>query len=352
MRRRQGVGAGRSPAGGTEAPGVQPAASVASRRAHPMRSLIARRCVYGLFTLLVVAVVVFAATQVLPGNAAYAVLGKDAADPGRLHVLERELGLNRPVTTQFWRWFTGILTGHFGKSLASGEPVWSLVGPRIGNSAVLVVLSGVIGSVLGVTLGVVTAIRRDGILDHLMAVIALAISALPEFVVALILIFLVSTNVFHLLPAVSSIPPGTSAWAQPKLLILPVATLVIVIFPYVTRMVRAAMIEALESDYVEMARLRGLKRWRILLVHALPNATAPAIQVIGLNFLYLAGGIVIVEYVYNYPGIGLALVDAVSNRDVPTIQFIVVTLAAFYVVMNIVTDIVALLSTPRRRVAR
>jgi peptide/nickel transport system permease protein len=319
---------------------------------HPMRKLIIQRCIYGLFTLLAVAVVVFAATQVLPGNAAYAVLGKVSADPARLHQLERQMGLNRPILTQFWIWFKGILTGHFGTSLANGEPVWSLVGPCIANSAVLVVLSGVIGSVLGVVLGVVTAIRRDGILDHIMAVIALTISALPEFVVALILIFLVSTNVFHIVPAVSLIQPGTSAWAQPRLLILPVATLVIVIFPYIARMVRGAMIEALESEYVEMARLRGLKPWRVLLVHALPNATAPGIQVIGLNFLYLAGGIVVVEYVYNYPGIGFALVNAVTNRDVPTIQFIVVMLAAFYVVMNVFTDVVALMCTPRRRVAR
>ena len=322
------------------------------RPQHPLGKLIIRRCVYGLFTLLAVAVVVFAATQVLPGNAAYATLGREAADPARLHQLERQMGLGRPVVTQFWTWFKGILTGHFGTSLANGDSVSSIVSPCIGNSAVLVVLSGVIGSVLGVVLGVVTAIRRDGILDHVMAVIALTISALPEFVVALILIFLVSTNVFHVLPAVSLIQPGTSAWDQPRLLILPVATLVIVIFPYITRMVRGAMIEALESEYVEMARLRGLKRWRVLLVHALPNATAPGIQVIGLNFLYLAGGIVVVEYVYNYPGIGFALVNAVTNRDIPTIQFIVVMLAAFYVVMNVFTDVVALMSTPRRRVAR
>jgi len=322
------------------------------RRPHPMRKLVLQRLAYGVITIVVVSIVVFAATQVLPGNAAYAILGKSGASPARLHAMEAQLGLNRPITTQFWSWFTGILRGHFGTSLANGEPVWSLVGPRLGNSAALVVLSGVIGSVLGVALGIVTALRRDGIVDHFMAIVALTVSALPEFVVAIVLIFLVSTNVWHLFPAVSIIQPGTSAWSQPRLLVLPVATLVIVIFPYVARMVRAAMIEALESDYVEMARLKGLKRWRVMLMHALPNAAAPGIQVIGLNFLYLAGGIVVVEYVYNFPGVGLALVNAVQNRDVPTIQFIVVVLAAFYVVMNITTDVVALLATPRRRVAR
>jgi peptide/nickel transport system permease protein len=127
---------------------------------------------------------------------------------------------------------------------------------------------------------------------------------------------------------------------------------VVVIVPYIFRMMRAAMIEALESDYVEMARLKGVPEWRLVLMHALPNALAPTIQVIGLTFLYLAGGVVVVEFVFNFPGVGQGLVFAVNNRDIPVIQFIVVALAAFYVVMNIVTDVVALLATPRRRIAR
>jgi peptide/nickel transport system permease protein len=148
------------------------------------------------------------------------------------------------------------------------------------------------------------------------------------------------------------LPPGSYAWTAPRLLVLPAATLVIVIVPYIQRMTRAAMIEALESDYVEMAQLKGVPRWRVVLLHALPNATAPIIQVIGLNFLYLAGGVVIVEYVFAFPGIGQGLVYAVDDRDIPVIQFIVVVLAAFYVCMNIVTDIIALLATPRHRIPR
>jgi peptide/nickel transport system permease protein len=158
--------------------------------------------------------------------------------------------------------------------------------------------------------------------------------------------------VFHALPATSTIPPGSHPWNNIKALILPVATLAIVIAPYIFRMVRGSMIEAMESDYVEMAKLKGLKRWRVMLVHALPNSLPPIIQVIGLNLLYLAGGIVVVEYVFNYPGVGAALVDAVDNRDIPMIQFIVLILAAFYVLVNIVTDVIALMATPRRRVAR
>ena len=215
----------------------------------------------------------------------------------------------------------------------------------------LVFVTGLIGAVAGVTLGAVAALRKDSWFDHVTSVAALAVTSLPEFVVAIGLIILLSTVVWHVLPAVSLLPPGTYAWSQPELLILPVATLVIVIIPYIFRMMRAAMIEALESDYVEMARLKGVPERRIVLRHALPNAIAPTIQVIGLNFLYLAGGVVVVEFVFNYPGIGQGLVFAVANRDIPVIQFIVVVLAAFYVCMNILTDVIALLATPRRRIA-
>jgi peptide/nickel transport system permease protein len=226
------------------------------------------------------------------------------------------------------------------------------VAPRLVNSAVLVVGAGVIGTVIGVLLGAIAALRKDGWFDHVTSVISLAVTSLPEFVVAIVLIILFATVVLHLLPAVAPIAPGTYAWSQPRLLVLPVATLVIVIIPYILRMMRAAMIEALESDYVEMARLKGVPEWQIVLAHAFPNSIAPTIQVIGLSFLYLAGGIVIVEDVFNFPGIGQGLVNAVSDRDIPVIQFIVVVLAAFYVFMNIVTDVIALLVSPRRRIAR
>jgi peptide/nickel transport system permease protein len=205
---------------------------------------------------------------------------------------------------------------------------------------------------LGLGLGDTAALRKDRLFDHATAVSALAVAALPEFVVAIVLVMIFATVVWHLLPAISYLPPGTSAWSHPRMLILPVATLVIVVVPYIQRMTRAAMIEALESDYVEMAHLKGVPRWRVILVHALPNALAPIIQVIALTFLYLAGGIVVVEYVFNFPGIGQGLVNAVSDRDIPVIQFSVVALAAFYVSMNILADVIALLVTPRRRFAR
>jgi len=319
--------------------------------AHPIARLIRRRLVVGVVTLFLVSVVVFLATEVLPGNAAYAILGRNAT-PARVRALEVTLHLNRGVFSQYWTWISGVFTGHLGQSLVNGLPVWGYVEPKIINSAVLVFVTGIIGAVVGVALGAIAALRRDGWFDHVSSVVVLAVTSLPEFVVAITLIILLSTVVWHVLPAVSLLAPGSYPWNQPELLVLPVTTLAIVIMPYTMRMMRAAMIEALESDYVEMARLKGVPEWRVVLVHALPNAIAPTVQVIGLSFLYLAGGVVVVEYVFNFPGIGQALVTAVNDRDIPVIQFIVLVLAAFYVVMNIVTDVIALLATPRRRIAR
>jgi peptide/nickel transport system permease protein len=326
--------------------------AVPQRDAHPIRQLVRRRITIGILTLFLVSVVVFVATEVLPGNAAAAVLGRNA-NARALRALELQLHLNRPVVAQYWSWLSGLLTGHLGSSLVNtGQGVWQLVEPRLINSAVLVAAAGLIGSALGVLIGAIAALRKDSWFDHASSVIALAVTSLPEFVIAIGLIILLSTVVWRLLPAVSLLPPGSYGWDQPQLLILPVATLVLVIVPYIMRMMRAAMIEALGSDYVEMARLKGVPEWRIVLLHALPNAIAPTIQVIGLNFLYLAGGVVIVEVVFDYPGIGQELVSAVNLRDIPVIQLTVVILAAFYVVVNILADVIALMATPRRRIAR
>src|SRR5580658_236513 len=333
-----------APAGKSRAPAPE-------RRAHPLRNVLLKRTAIGVLTLWFVSILVFAATQVLPGNAAYAVL-QNTATPQRLRALETQLHLNRPAVAQYWAWVSGLLHGNLGTSLASGASVSSLIGGRIVNSAVLVIAAGLIGTLLGVGLGVLAAARRDSWLDHVLSVGALAITALPEFVVAVVLVIFFAALVWHLLPAVSVFTPGQPPWSSPSELVLPVATLVIVIVPYVFRMMRASMIDALESDYVQMAQLKGVPRWRLLLVHALPNGIAPTIQVIGLNFLYLAGGVVVVEYVFNYPGLGAELVSAVSDRDIPVIQFIVLILAAFYVAVNILSDVVSLAASPRRRLPR
>jgi peptide/nickel transport system permease protein len=321
------------------------------RKPHPIRDLLIKRSLIGILTLFLVSILVFAATQTLPGNAASAVL-QNTATPQRLAALEKQLGLNRPAVEQYWTWLTGVLHGNFGTSLANGQPVGTLVGGRIVNSLVLVVLAGLIGTLIGVGLGVLAAAWRDSLFDRVLSVSALAVTALPEFVVAVVLVIFFAAVVVHWFPAVSVFVPGTAPWSNPKELVLPVATLVLVIVPYIFRMMRASMIDALESDYVQMARLKGVPKWRLLLFHALPNAIAPTIQVIGLSFLYLAGGVVVVEYMFNYPGLGQALVSAVDDRDIPQIQAIVLVIAAFYIFVNILTDAIALAVSPRRRLPR
>lgn len=313
--------------------------------------LVVRRLLLGVLTLFLVSLVVFAATQVLPGDAARAVLGREAT-PDRLHALRVQLHLDRPAATQYWLWLSGTLTGDLGNSLANGQPVYRLVAPRVANSATLLLLVGLIGIPPSILIGILAALRRDRAFDAAISVAALAVAAVPEFVIGIALIVVFATVLLHWLPPVSLVPPGSSILAQPKILVLPILTLVVVIFPYIFRMMRASMIEVMESDYVEMARLKGLSWRRLILLHALPNAIAPTVQVVALTFAYLAGGVVVVEYVFGFPGIGQGLVNAIVSRDIPMIQCVVVLLAAFYVGVNILADVIAVLVTPRLRTAQ
>ena len=310
--------------------------------------LILRRLVLGLLTLLLVSIVVFAATQLLPGDAARAILGRSAT-PERLAELRAQLHLDQPMAAQYGTWLMGLLSGDLGVSLVNSHPVAEQVGPRVANSFMLLLIVGIIGIPPAIVIGILAAVQRGGRADTTISVIALAIAGAPEFVIAIGLIVLLSTVVFHWLPPVSMVPPGTSILARPKILVLPVLTLVIVCFPYIFRMMRASMIEVLESDYIEMAKLKGLSVGRLVFVHALPNAIAPTIQVVALTFAYLAGGVVVVEFVFGFPGIGQGLVNAVVSRDIPTIQCIVIILAAFYIVVNILADVIATGVTPRLR---
>jgi peptide/nickel transport system permease protein len=320
------------------------------KKAHPVRTMILRRSGYGVISIVLVLVIVYFATLVLPGDAAQAILGKNAT-PARLAILRRQLHLNESAWVGFAHWSTGLLRGDFGTSLLTGQPVASMIGPRLLNSAALVVISAVVSTILGVSLGAVAAARRNKLSDHGMSVLALVSSALPEFIVGVFVVIIFAVKL-HWFPAISTLSPGQTIWQVPKELVLPVLTLVIVITPYVFRMTRASIIEALNSDYAEVAQLKGASPVRLLFAHALPNAMAPTVQVIGLNLLYLAGGIVLVETVFQFPGVGLALVNAINDRDVPVIQFIVLVLAVFYVILNIATDVVVLLLTPRRRLPR
>lgn len=316
-----------------------------------VRNLLIWRVPLGVLSVVFVAVLTYVATQVLPGDAATSILGQSAT-PERLAIVRRQLGLDQPFLTGIWHWASGLVQGDFGTSLVQGRSVSAVVGPRLGNSIALVVVTAVVSTLIGVVGGVLAAHYKDKWFDDVTSTVALAASALPEFVVGVLVVLVFAVGVFHWFPAVSILPPSERIWDEPDKLVLPVLTLVIVTTPYMFRMVRAATIEALQSDYAEVAELKGVSSRRLLFGHALPNAVAPAVQVFGLNVLYLAGGIVLVETVFQYPGIGLSLVSAIQSRDVPVIQFLVVLLAIFYVALNILTDVVVLLATPRRRAPR
>ena len=317
-------------------------------RSAGVSGFIVRRLLLGILVLVLVSVVVFVATQALPGDPARAILGRSAT-PQSLAALRKQLHLDRPVLLQYWTWVSGLLHGNLGKSLAAQQPVTTLLSPKLVNSAVLVVIAAVVSIPVSIAIGSWAALKREKIFDTLGSNLLLVLAALPEFVVAVVLIIFFSTTVFNIFPAISTIPPGSRPWDDFGALVLPALTLVIAVAPYVARIMRASMIEVLESEYVEMARLKGLPERTVLVRHALPNALGPVFQVIALNLAYLAGGIVVVEYVFNYSGVGSVLQDAVVNHDLPVVQALAMLIAAVYVVLNLLADVATILVTPRLR---
>jgi peptide/nickel transport system permease protein len=309
---------------------------------------VAVRTLLGVLTLAAVSVIVFASTQVLPGDPARARLGR-AATPAAVAAIDQELGLDRPAIVQYGDWVGGLLHGDLGRSLTSQRPIWDDLGPRLGNSAFLVLVAAATSIPLALLIGALSALWRDGPFDEVMSFLQRGLSSIPEFVVGLLLVALFATSVFKLFPAVSIIPPDADPYFDMSKIWLPAATLVAAVTPNIALIVRASMIEVLESEYVEMARLKGVPESQVVLRHALPNALGPTFQVIALNLAYLAGGVIVVESVFSYSGIGVALRDAVINRDFTTAQAIAMIIAAVYVVTNLVADVATILVTPRLR---
>ena len=309
---------------------------------------IARRLALGILTLFVVSIVVFAATQLLPSDPHRQ---SSVATPTRTAsaALRTKLGLDHTAFYQYTHWLKGIVTGDPGESFNAGIPILDYIGDRVVNSLFLLFLASVISIPAALWLGGYSARKRDSAFDNVTSNTMLALASLPEFVVGIILVLVFSVRVFHVLPAVSAIGIGQGPWSDMKGMILPTATLVIGAVPYISRVVRASMIEVLESDYVEMARLKGAPEKLVLWRHALPNALGPVFQVIALNIAYFAAGVIIVEALFNYPGIGGALRDSVRVRDIPVIQFLVMVLAAVYVFTNLAADVATVLVTPRLR---
>lgn len=316
-------------------------------RFHPLAAYIFRRIAVGILLLVLVSVLVFGATQVLPGDAASAILGRSATAEQK-EIYRQELGLDRSIPAQYWSWISGVAQGDLGQSLASRQPVTAFISERVGKSLVLALATLIILFPISIGLGVWAGIRRSRAADHVISGISLGFIALPEFVTGTLLIAFIAVSL-KLLPPTSIIESGTSPLTSPKILVLPVLTLCITAAAYIIRMVRAGIAETMTSDYVQMARLNGVPERRVVARHALRNALAPTVQVLALTAQYLIGGIVIVETVFAYPGLGQGLVQAVTARDIPTVQGIAILLAAIYIVINIVADVAVVLLVPKLR---
>lgn len=309
--------------------------------------LILKRLGLGVLTLLVVSIIIFGAVELLPGDVAQQVLGQ-AATEETVAALREELGLNKPAPVRYWEWLTGALQGDFGTSLANNRSVAEQLGPRFANTLFLAALAALIAVPLAIGLGVMVALYRNSVFDRVMNALSLVSISSPEFFLGYILIvfFAVQNQVF---PAIANVTPDMELGERVYRSMLPAITMALVVMAYMMRMTRAAIINLLASPYIEMARLKGVPNARVITRHALPNALAPIINVVALNLAYLITGVVLVEVVFVYPGVGQLLVDSVTKRDFPVVQACCLIFAATFILFNLIADVGAILSNPRLR---
>jgi peptide/nickel transport system permease protein len=323
-------------------------------RRSPVLAFLGRRVGAGALTLLAVSALIFTATNILPGNVAELVLGRNAT-PDRVAALNHQLGFDAPLLQRYWDWLTGILHGDFGDSavaVALGHPdtsVSSTLASPLTNSLTLAVITAVLLVPLTLLLGMIAGIYAGKALDHVISLPSLVLGGLPEFVTGTLLVFVFFSQL-HLLPPVSTLS-DQAAINAPKALVLPVLTLLLVALGAGIRQVRAGMIEVLETDYVFFARLNGVRRSRVILRYGLRNAMAPAVQMLAQNLQYLLGGIIVVEAIFAFPGIGLYVVNAVLERDTVKVEAAAIILAAVYTAINILSDLLVVYLVPRLRTA-
>ena len=309
--------------------------------------IIAKRLGLGLVTLWVVSLIIFGAVELLPGDLAEAILGQGATEE-TVTAMRKELGLDRSAPVRYFDWLTSALSGDFGKSLATGKQVSELIGPRFANTLFLALYAAAIAVPLALILGVTAALYRNSAFDRVANVMTLTAISSPEFFVGYILILFFAIK-FSLFPALANVTPEMGFFEKLDRLFLPAMTMVLVVTAHMMRMTRASIINLLASPYIEMARLKGVPQSRVIIKHALPNAWAPIINVIALNLAYLITGVVLVEVVFVYPGIGQLLVDSVTKRDFPVVQACCLIFAATYILLNLAADVGAIISNPRLR---
>jgi peptide/nickel transport system permease protein len=317
---------------------------------HPILKTILQRLGLGLLTLFVVSLIIFSSMQFLPGDFATAVLGQ-AATPETVAAFRKELGLNDPAPLRYLQWIGGVLQGDFGSSFSGRSAgrereVMELIAPRLWNTLFLAGLTAVIAVPLSLALGISAALYRNSLYDRSINATTLTTISFPEFFVAYILILLLAT-LWKVFPSLANVRPDTPLMDRIYMCALPALTLTLVIVAHMMRMTRAAIINLLASPYIEMARLKGVSSSKVILKHALPNAWAPIVNVIAFNLAYLVVGVVVVEVVFVYPGIGQLMVDAVSTRDIPVVQACALIFAATYILLNLFADIVSIVTNPR-----
>ena len=309
--------------------------------------LVAQRIALGLLLLWAASLLIFVGTQILPGDVAQAILGQSAT-PVSLANLREELGLNDPAIVRYFNWLFGVLQGDLGTALSNGQDIATAMGRRLGNTLFLAFSAAVVAVPLAILLGLI-AVRYQGRWpDKLISGVTLSTISVPEFLLGYLAIYFLSVE-FRLLPSLASVHSGMDLGERLYAISLPMIVLVLTVLGHMMRMTRAAILNVMQSAYVETAELKGLRPFTIIARHAFPNAIAPVVNVVMLNLAYLVVGVVVVEVVFVYPGMGQYLVDHVSKRDVPVVQACGLVFAAVYIGLNLLADVISILANPRLR---
>lgn len=309
--------------------------------------LLARRVASALLTLLLVSAVVFTISGLLPGDAAQEVLGQSAT-PQQVAALRHEMGLDRPALTRYGSWLAGIVQGDMGQSLVANMPVSEVIAGRLPNSLLLAAFTTLVSVPLALLIGIASAINRGGPIDRVLSLVTLSLVAMPEFLVATLGVLVFSVKLLWL-PSIALVS-ADATWSETiRSCALPVLSLTLVVVAQMARMTRAAVADQLDQPYVEMARLKGLPFGRIVLVHVMPNAIGPVVNAIALSLSYLLGGAIIVETIFNFPGLASLMVNAVTSRDMPLLQACAMIFCAAYLLLMLAADVIAILANPRLR---
>ena len=314
---------------------------------HPVVKLVAQRIALGLLLLIAASVLIFVGTMVLPGDVAQSILGQ-AATPETLANLREELGLNVPPVTRYLNWAWGVLHGDLGVALTNGQNIAEAMGKRLGNTLFLAFWAAIIAVPLAIMLGLLSVRYRNRWPDKLISIVTLATISVPEFLLGYLAVYFLSVK-YRIFPSLATVFEGMTLGERLFAISLPVLVLVLAVLGHMMRMTRAAILNVLESAYIETAELKGLTPFAIIAKHALPNAIAPVVNVVMLNLAYLVVGVVVVEVVFVYPGMGQYLVDHVAKRDVPVVQACGLVFAAIYIGLNILADVISILANPRLR---